>query len=207
MIIKYIDAQNEEVTLEQASRLNEYSIVYLVNNQPKKGEHFKDGKLTSIYYTRGENETDAEILREQGSNGVSIAILERSSLENGCEFIRSMVYDASGNHIMKFNSLYSADNELIAEEYVDLETGQLNYQDTVKYFYNRDLHPEKEVFESRYKPDGSLDHIRYNTLSDSRQFLENGTPGVADIPALCACAGTTMEQIGYYLRAEILPDN
>ena len=107
---------------------------------------------------------------------------------------------------MKFNSLYDEENELIAEEHFDPETGQPNYTETVKYFYNRNSHPDKEVFEGRYKPDGSLDYIRYNSSSDSRDFLENGTPGVEDISALCECVGTTMEQIGYYLTAEILPN-
>ena len=206
MIIKYIDAANEEVTLEQASKLNEYSIVYLVNDKPKKGEHFKDGKLTSIYYTRDENETDAEILREQASKGVSIAIMERNSLENGHDFIKSMIYDASGVLIMKFNSLYDENNELLAEEHFDPETGQPNYAETVKFFYNREMDPEKQVFEGRYKPDGSLDYIRYHNSSDPLNFLENGTPGLEDIPTLCERAGTTMEQIGYYLTAEILPN-
>ena len=207
MEIKYANPEGSEVSLQQSILLEKYLKIHSINDLIKKEELFDKQQLISIVYFKDQNETDAQVVSDLYEAGVELIIRERISLTDYL-LVKSVVYHENGYITMKFNTLYDSENgEFMGEERIDLETNEPIYDETLKLYFDRNLDPENEVFEGKYKEDGTLDYIKYNHYSDHDAiwFGDDGIPGEEDIPTLCAYAGISMEKMQYYLTATLLP--
>jgi hypothetical protein len=203
--VRFENLQHGEITEQQASTLNEYYKVFSINCTVKYYEYFRDCQLTAVTYYKDTTETDEDILGGVPPN-VTINIHEVSIIGNK-QFKKSTTYDE--NHIIweQNNALYDENNDCIGYERIDLTKGLPFYDETVKLYYDRQRYPENEIFEGKYKEDGTLDYIIYDRYSyqDSIWFSLDGNRG-EDISALCGYAGLTEEQLAYYLTAVLVPD-
>lgn len=204
MITRITNFDNIEITQQQAAMLDKYSKKYEENNTLKKEEFFIDQKLTTTIYYKSPNETVNSILTQFTGQNVVIRTI---TLINTKEFEQNDVYNNSGELIEKYNYLYDQNKDVICREEIDLNTNLPIYSETVKYYFDRDLDPENELFECCYNEDGDLEHIIYNAYEyqESKWFWEGGEPGESDIETLQGLTGLNATQMNYYLSATLLP--
>jgi hypothetical protein len=212
MTISYLDYFGKSISQQQASNLDEYYIVYSVNDKRKKSELIKNNELYRVYYYLDENESENEALSILKSHyELSFFVIIEIKIIGNYRYEIAKGFINEGELTSKNHALYNnLTNEFIAEEYIDLETNLPIYEETVKMFYNRSFDPENVIFEGFYNEDGSLDYIKFNYYEsyphlDCIWFGTDGLEGEEDIPTLCQHTGLNIEFVNYYLNASILP--
>jgi hypothetical protein len=191
------------VTQQQASLLDKYWKNYEENNVLKKKEFFIDQQLVTTVYYKSPSESVNEILTQFAGANLQIRTITFIGTK---EYEQNDVYSA-GELIERYNYLYDQNKDVICREEINLVTGLPIYEETKKYYFDRSLDPENELFDCRYNEDGVLEHIEYNMyeFQESKWFWEGGVPGESDIETLRGLTGLTQQEMNYYLSAALLP--
>jgi len=202
--ITYLNSSKEPIDLEQTELPFEYCEIHTIDHVIKKQFFFEHQRPIHIIYRKDASETDQQILNNLSSLDVSILIVEHLSAGNK----RAEKYacsDETGNILYKENYAFDENDENICMEFIDPETDKPEFERTFKFYYNKAIDPENEVFRGFYNEDGTLNYILYDPHSDQDSIgfgIDRGSE--EDIPALCGYTGLTEEEIAYYLTADLL---
>ncbi len=204
MITRLTNMDNVEITQQQAAMSDMYWKQYIENNLLKKEEFFIEQKLSYTVHYKTSSETVQDILAAY--DGIDLVIKEIIMIGSK-RYIQQRDYSPSGILEKRSNLLYDENNDLIAKEEIDIVSNLPIYNETIKYYFNRQLDPKNELFECSYNEDGTLDGILYNAyeFQESMGFGIDGIPGESDIETLRGLTGLSEEGMTYYLTADVLP--
>ncbi len=202
MTTKLTNFDHSEITQQQALLLDWYHIVHEINGKVKFEELFLKQQLTRISYYKIAEETNAEIFDQ--FPGIPVLVIE--TLFSGSKRIEfNVVYDIERAVAAKFNYVYDENNDLICHEHIEVATDLPVQNETLKYYFDRSMDAEHELFKCIYLEDGNLDFCTYDAYSfqDTRTFWQDGIPGESDMETLAGFTGLTMQEMSYYLKANL----
>jgi hypothetical protein len=211
MTIKYYKDLDylEEVTFEEANKLQEYTGIFSNGDDVKKREHYDKGVLRFTEYYRSSDETEQSIIETLSASGSAYYIIEKTISKNYyTENIKG--YKAKSLSSLS-RRLYNNMGSIICEENYDIISVLPLYEDTKKHFYDYSLEDYFPITTAYYLPNGDLKYIEYGSFidpmgQDTYRFTEKGDGvDVEDIASLADMLGLTLEQISYYLTAELMP--
>lgn len=199
----------EEVTFEEAIKLQEYTGIFSNGDDIKKREHYDKGVLWYTEYYKSSDETEQSIIEALSASGSAYYIIEKTIYKNyHTENMKG--YEAKSLSSLS-RYLYNNMGSVICKEDYDIISGLPVYEDTEKHFYDYSLEDYFPITTAYYLSNGDLDYIEYGSFidpmgQDTYRFTEQGDGvDVGDIALLADMLGLTLEQISYYLTAELMP--
>lgn len=208
MNIKYKDKQGNFITENQINQVNQYSKAYFDNNILIKEERYYEGKLMGLCYYN--INIDHQVIINDNNNSLYkwISIIETEDFNGGYKLKKRFGYSPTGILNGINLELYDNNGELIAFGYSDAN-GNLEYDRSKKYYWDRNLSPKDEMFECTYREDtGELFELYWNNyyLSNDGQesFALHNTP--EDIKTLMTLTGMSQQLAEYYMSPEIIPN-
>ncbi|MES2619109.1 MAG: hypothetical protein V4613_14625 [Bacteroidota bacterium] len=209
MSITYKNNLGNMISEKQALWLSEYRKVHNVNGVVKQEEEFFKGNFVRLYYYKDQNETHQQIMANFFISGKLITIIERETVASVYTLEKSFNYNANGNLAGKGNRVFDANNDLIAHEEIwDLNSNVPKYELTKKYYYDRNINPEKYLFECSYKDNGTLGLLYYNNehFNPDEQDSEVFDDSPQDIQTLRDLTGISQDLADYYVSSEVIPN-
>lgn len=204
---KYKNITGNYISEQQAYQLQDYSIEYWIDGELNRIERIYGNELTISDYYLADGETHESILASEYGLNRYIVIFEKEThgiykLEKG------YTYDNSGVLQAISNTLYDGNYELVGKEWSDdLMGGVPDYSATIKYYYDRPINPDRELFEVKFNDDGSLSEIYYNNFhvhSDGQESIVfSDTPG--DISELRNLTGISENLASWYVSNRVTP--
>jgi hypothetical protein len=206
MDIKYKNSYGDFIMLNKALQIDEYRKAYYDNNQLLKEELFYQGNIVGLHYINFKNEDHQVIVRNAIEEYGGVVIIEYQMF-GLYKLEKSFSYNKNG-YIGNDLALFGPQGDVIAHGFKD-ENDKYEYDRTRKYYYNRAINPERELFECTYDPNtGALLEIYWNNShvdSDGQEsFSLLNTP--ADHLELIDLTGMSIDLVNYYMSSEIVPN-
>ncbi|MNK07065.1 hypothetical protein D3C87_249740 [compost metagenome] len=204
MAIEYKNLENKNITQQQAQYLDYYTKNFIDQNTGfvKKIEVMENRQLTSIsyYLDSGENENDiVQLYTDQVKDDV-ITIVRQTIQNNNIE-LRKQYNDKNLTFITHI--LYDNYNNIICRQNYNLITNQPIPETTLKYYYDYSDYTEewgyREIFDSHYNSDGSLNILIYMPTDNDQ---DNESYGPINFSLL---QDQFSEDLSYYLTSEFMP--
>lgn len=204
MEIIYRNALEKPITEQEALLLGEYTKSYSENGITLQRECFYDGAVTSLTFMNHTEEAHEAIMNRYSALYGIIDIVECDRfgdyrLETGYRYDPGFC----GSSL----ALYNPDGELIAHGWKNAD-GAYEYDMTRKYYYDRAVNPDCELFECTFhEHTAQLLRLYWNNyhIDDDGQdsFVLLNTP--EDIQQLIDLTGMPRPLAEYYMIAEIVP--
>lgn len=200
---------DELVHKNQTPQLKSYYKVYNSNGRIKQMEKFYEGKLKGLIYYKDLDESHQQILDNIFVPGKFLSIVESETRSGGYILEKEFYFSIDGMLSSRSNMLYDINKDLIAAELItDLNTGIPDYNNTEKFFYDRNVNPDEYLFNCRYDEDGRLKELYYNNHhnnSDGQDsFLLDDSP--EDIQELRELTGISQQLAEYYMSPNVIPN-
>lgn len=209
MEIKFRNDYGSFVSESQKNVLDKYYVSYYDNNLLIKEESFYKGELMGLYVYNLNNQSHVNILTNYGTASYKwINIVEYQIYNGGFKLERTFGYDLDGTLDVTQLSLYDSNSELIAHSILDA-AGNPKYENTRKYYFDRDVNPNDALFWCTYREDtGVLIELYWNNyhLDDTGQesFALLNTPD--DIQQLISLTGMSQQLAEYYMSPNVIPN-
>lgn len=150
--ITYLDSEREPITEQQALASDKYEKVYLDNNVKKKVEYIENDTISYLDYYINSGEDETTIINQLDKLGIKeITIIQNRPF--GAYIIEQQRTFFNKVYGAKDESLYDKNGNQLCWQIYYIETDEVDYTETEKYFYGED----NEVFaEFGYHSDGTL---------------------------------------------------
>ena len=207
MEIKYKNKDRVLILQQQAVEEAEYYKSFYRYDTLVKEERYFNNKLMGLIYYNNDRINHKAIISDNLSLGYNWIRIVEYQLFGDYKLEKAFGYGLNGALKGTDFALFDANLELIAHGYKDAN-GNYEYDRTRKYFWNRNINPDNELFECTYYEDtGELwelywsnEHID-NTGQES--FVLFNTP--EDVQKLISLTGISQELAEYYMSSEIIP--
>lgn len=209
MAITYINDKGVSISENQLTGLTKFFRITTLNGAIKTKEYFLDGEFFALYYYRLPNENIQEVLQNNIVPGHSLVIVDKVIYTDGYLLEKNFTYNPEMELNSISNTLFDPNGEAIGYEWIDdLVNNIPDYTLTKKYYYNRSVNHDDNLFECSFNNDGSLLEIYYNsyhtepTGQDSEVFFN--TP--EDISTLRQLTGISQQLAEYYMVPQVTPN-
>ena len=205
--IEYKNSKGELITEEQSINTDTFNKCYFKNDEVQKIERYFERELMGVSVYNTELNHDTIIQNNQIKGYKWIKIIETTEYENNYKLFINYNYSLNGLFNGQNIHLEDHNSEIVAHGNKDSE-GNYDYDLTRKLFFDRDINPERELFECTYKENGKLWELYWNNLhiddngQESFVLLNNQE----DIKKLIELTGISKELAEYYMSSEIIPD-
>ncbi len=206
MEIKYKNSFDNFITVQQTGLLDEYKKAYYDSNQLVKEELFYQGNLVGLNYINNNAETHATIVNNNIQQYGGVVIYE-FEMFGPYKLEKCFSYNQNG-YIGNDLALYDPNGDVIAHGFKD-ENGVYDYDRTRKYYFDRAISPDRELFECTYNMNtGDLLELYWNNYyidpDEQESFSLLDTP--ADRLELISLTGMSSDLADYYMTAEVIPN-
>lgn len=206
-MIEYQSKNGKTLSLEEALSSGDYLKVYFENGRTSKAESYYENALKGLYFYNYDGLDHLSIIKaNQEANYLWINIKEFEMFSD-FKLERQYNYDAKGVFFGTNLQLFDPKGELIAYGAKD-EAGQYDYSLCRKFYWDRAVNPDYELFECTYYEDSGLlwelDWFNYHIDPDGQEsFVLLNT--AEDRLKLQELTGLSNELIAYYMSSEIVP--
>lgn len=208
MAISYKNKYGSIITEQQTVNLSTYLKCYSNSNGViEKEEKYSSGELMGLRFNNYQNENHQVIVSNNNSNNYKwISILE-NEIHSGFRLEKGFVYAPDGSFKRTHLALYDLQEEVIAHGTKD-ENGDYDYDWVRKYYFDRSVNPDKELFECTYDDNGNLLELYWNNEGidphGQESFALWNKPN--DQQELINLTGMSQQLVDYYMVADIIPD-
>ncbi|HEX8561774.1 MAG TPA: hypothetical protein VF676_02230 [Flavobacterium sp.] len=209
MITKFKNDYGQFVTEQQVGNLESYYRSFFDdNNNLVKDEVYFNGELMGLRYYNNNNENHQTIVTNNTGLGYSWFNIVEYQMFGSYRLERVFEYEMNGTQGGTALSLHNPDAELIAYGHKD-QAGVYDFEITRKFYYDRAINPERELFECTYhETTGNLLQLYWNNYhideDGQESFVLLNTP--SDIQTLINLTGMSQELAEYYMDSDVVPN-
>ncbi len=205
--IKYKDVIGNDLTIQQLKNCKEYLKVFYIQEKEHKEEVYYRGDLMGVNHYNHENKEHQDIIKSYQLNKEQWINIVEYELFLDYKLERKYHYRIEGNLTGIDLALIAPNNDIIGHGYKEAD-GKYDYSQTKKYYWDRAINTERELFDCTYREDtGTLLELYWNNF----HIDEDGQESFAllnteeDIQQLRTLTGMTEALATYYMHADIVP--
>ncbi|MCG8574742.1 MAG: hypothetical protein MI810_07650 [Flavobacteriales bacterium] len=203
---RYKKLSGQYITEKEATQLTDYSIEHWINGKRKWVDRIMRNQLISADYYLDAGETHKSVLASDFGSYKTISIIELEifgeyNLEKGSFY-------ENGILIALTNRLFDQNYEMVGTEWVDdLIEKVPEFDVSAKLYFDREVNPDRELFEVRFNEDGSLFEIDYNNFhihpDGQESIVFDDSP--EDIAELRELTGISENLANWYVSNRVPP--
>lgn len=170
-------------------------------------EIYRNGELYEYTMFIDGNRDRGQVLQDLSLRGANVALGYRESLG---EFRHEKRYYYNKDGILEtiFNTVYDSENNVVVSSFTDDVENEVPYWNgTTKYYYDRSVRADDNLFECYYNDDGQLipitidvDELGYGDHDGT--WVYNDAEGIADLVRIF---GMSKQLAEFYVSSEIVP--
>lgn len=206
MVIKYKNEQGNNITEQQIPYVKRYLKEYYIDSNLVKQEKFSNGELKGLIFYNSGNENHLTIINNNLNDHKWIYIIEYS-MYSGYKLEKTFCYNSDGIFIGTDLGLFDLEGNLIAKGYKN-ENNVYEYDTIEKYYWDRTVNPERELFDINYKENnGDFDELYWNNYhidDDGQESISLGNDAT-DRATLISMTGMSPDLVDYYMSHDIIP--